>query len=35
MSSNPLLAMIGNTPVLPLTHLDTGPCELFVITDCP
>ncbi|ERI53953.1 hypothetical protein N878_13375 [Pseudomonas sp. EGD-AK9] len=30
MSSNPLLAMIGNTPVLPITHLDTGPCELFV-----
>ncbi len=30
MSSNPLLAMIGNTPILPLTHLDSGPCELFV-----
>ncbi|MFZ3205672.1 MAG: pyridoxal-phosphate dependent enzyme, partial [Pseudomonas sp.] len=30
MSANPLLEMIGNTPILPLTHLDTGPCQLFV-----
>ena len=30
MSANPLLDMIGNTPILPLTHLDTGPCQLFV-----
>ncbi|MGH8433017.1 MAG: pyridoxal-phosphate dependent enzyme [Pseudomonas sp.] len=30
MSANPLLDMIGNTPILPLTHFDTGPCELFV-----
>ena len=30
MPSSPILEMIGNTPILPLTHLDTGPCELFV-----
>jgi len=30
MSANPLLDLIGNTPLLKLTRLDTGPCELFV-----
>lgn len=25
-----ILEMIGNTPMLKITHLDTGPCELFV-----
>ena len=25
-----VLEMIGNTPLLRITHLDTGPCELFV-----
>ncbi len=30
MSGSPILEMIGNTPILPLTRLDTGPCELFV-----
>jgi cystathionine beta-synthase len=30
MSANPLLDMIGNTPILPIRHFDTGPCELFV-----
>ncbi|WP_238474291.1 pyridoxal-phosphate dependent enzyme [Pseudomonas cavernicola] len=30
MSANPLLDMIGNTPILQLTRCDTGPCELFV-----
>lgn len=24
------LALIGNTPIVELTHLDTGPCRLFV-----
>ncbi|WP_397452961.1 pyridoxal-phosphate dependent enzyme [Pseudomonas sp. NA-150] len=30
MPANPLLDLIGNTPMLPLTHFDTGLCELFV-----
>ncbi|CDL86139.1 PLP-dependent cysteine synthase family protein [Xenorhabdus cabanillasii] len=25
-----VLELIGNTPLLELTHLDTGPCQLFI-----
>ncbi|MCE1658695.1 pyridoxal-phosphate dependent enzyme, partial [Enterobacter hormaechei] len=25
-----VLELIGNTPLLELTHLDTGPCRLFI-----
>ncbi|WP_211222776.1 pyridoxal-phosphate dependent enzyme [Paludibacterium yongneupense] len=28
--SNSVLEMIGNTPLLRVTHLDTGPCELYL-----
>ena len=28
--ANSVLDMIGNTPMLKLSHFDTGPCELFV-----
>ena len=27
---NNTLAMIGNTPLLAVRHIDTGPCELFL-----
>jgi cystathionine beta-synthase len=30
MSYDPLLGLIGQTPLLKLTRIDTGPCELFV-----
>lgn len=30
MSDANLLSMIGNTPILPVTHLDTGCCQLFL-----
>ncbi|WP_374349375.1 pyridoxal-phosphate dependent enzyme [Chitinimonas sp.] len=30
MSLDPLLGLIGQTPLLKITRLDTGPCELFV-----
>jgi len=30
MSSSHVLDLIGNTPLVALTHFDTGPCELFV-----
>ncbi|QDQ26294.1 pyridoxal-phosphate dependent enzyme [Chitinimonas arctica] len=30
MSFDPLLGLIGQTPLVKLTKLDTGPCELFV-----
>jgi cystathionine beta-synthase len=30
MSQSPLLQLIGNTPIVPITRLDTGGCELFV-----
>ncbi|HEY9104397.1 cystathionine beta-synthase [Chitinimonas sp.] len=30
MSFDPLLGLIGQTPLIKLTRLDTGPCELFV-----
>jgi cysteine synthase len=30
MSSSPLLQLIGNTPLVKLTRIDTGPCELWL-----
>jgi cystathionine beta-synthase len=30
MSATPLLDLIGNTPLVPVTRLDTGPCELLL-----
>ncbi|MEH6460483.1 cystathionine beta-synthase [Chitinimonas sp. JJ19] len=30
MSFDPMLGLIGQTPLIQLTRLDTGPCELFV-----
>ena len=27
---NNLLEMVGNTPVVRINNIDTGPCELFV-----
>src|SRR6516225_5537701 len=30
MASDPLLGLIGQTPILRLTRFDTGPCELYV-----
>jgi cystathionine beta-synthase len=33
MSSQPytnVLEMIGNTPLVAVTHIDTGPCRLFL-----
>jgi cystathionine beta-synthase len=27
---NNVLELIGNTPVVRINHLDTGPCELFI-----
>lgn len=29
-STDPVLALIGNTPVVRLQNIDTGPCELYV-----
>ncbi|MCE1781862.1 pyridoxal-phosphate dependent enzyme, partial [Enterobacter hormaechei] len=29
-TSRSVLDMIGNTPLLELTHLNTGPCQLFI-----
>ncbi|MEC8794433.1 MAG: pyridoxal-phosphate dependent enzyme, partial [Pseudomonadota bacterium] len=29
-AANSILSMIGNTPLLELTKMDTGPCRLFV-----
>ncbi len=29
-----VLDLIGNTPIVKLTHLDTGPCELFAKLEC-
>jgi cystathionine beta-synthase len=29
-----VLAMIGDTPLVEITHLDTGPCRLFVKLEC-
>ncbi|SFU70962.1 cystathionine beta-synthase [Xenorhabdus koppenhoeferi] len=29
-ASRSVLELIGNTPLLELTHLDTGPCQLFI-----
>ncbi|MEC9166554.1 MAG: pyridoxal-phosphate dependent enzyme, partial [Pseudomonadota bacterium] len=29
-AANSILSMIGNTPLLELTKIDTGPCRLFV-----
>src|SRR5262249_43568265 len=30
MSSSGLLSLIGNTPLVEVTRLDTGPCRLFL-----
>ncbi len=30
MPSDPVLALIGETPLVKITRIDTGPCELFV-----
>ena len=30
MAPASLLELIGNTPLLPITRIDTGPCELFI-----
>jgi len=30
MAPTSLLDLIGNTPLLPVTRIDTGPCELFI-----
>jgi len=30
MSDHTILSLIGNTPVVRVTHLDTGPCELYL-----
>lgn len=30
MATTTLLDLIGNTPLVPITRLDTGPCELFI-----
>ena len=27
---DPILSLIGNTPIVAVTRLDTGPCELFL-----
>lgn len=32
--SNDILGLIGNTPLVKLQHLDTGPCELFLKLEC-
>ena len=29
-SFNNLLEMVGNTPIVKINNIDTGPCELFV-----
>ena len=29
-AANSILSMIGNTPLLELTKMDSGPCRLFV-----
>ncbi|MEI6738313.1 MAG: pyridoxal-phosphate dependent enzyme, partial [Pseudomonadota bacterium] len=29
-----VLDLIGDTPIVKLTHLDTGPCELFAKLEC-
>ena len=29
-----VLDLIGDTPLVKLTHLDTGPCELFAKLEC-
>src|SRR5438045_1746541 len=28
--TDPILSLIGNTPLVPVTRLDTGPCSLFL-----
>src|SRR5271154_4485361 len=30
MDFSPVLGLIGNTPLVELTHFDAGPCQLFV-----
>ena len=34
MSDTGLLALIGNTPMVEITRIDTGPCRLFVKLEC-
>ncbi len=34
MSPTGLLALIGNTPMVEITRIDTGPCRLFVKLEC-
>ncbi|MGE3624301.1 MAG: pyridoxal-phosphate dependent enzyme, partial [Bdellovibrionales bacterium] len=30
MKHSSILSLIGNTPLLEITHIDCGPCRLFV-----
>lgn len=35
MSAQPaLFSLIGNTPLIPVTRIDTGPCQLFLKLEC-